>query len=69
MRMNKLFDLVLSCQAILWLVEVAIFIVIITVLIWAAAIPWWYVLALAGAAIVLITLAVANLRLWLLRRD
>ena len=69
MRMNKLFDLVLSCQAILWLVEVTIFIVIITVLIWAAAIPWWYVLALAGAAIVLITLAVANLRLWLLRRN
>ena len=69
MRMNKLFDLVLSCQAILWLVEVAIIIVIITVLIWAAAIPWSYILALAGAAIVLITLAVANLRLWLLRRD
>jgi hypothetical protein len=69
MRMNKLFDLVLSCQAILWLIEVAIFIVVITVLIWAAAIPWWYVLALAGAAIVLIALAVANLRLWFLRRE
>lgn len=69
MRMNKLFDLVLSCQAILWLVEIAIFIVVITVSIWAAAIPWWYVLALAGAAIVLIALAVANLRLWFLRRE
>jgi hypothetical protein len=68
MRMNKLFDLVLSCQAILWLIEVAIFIVVISVLIWAA-IPWWYVLALAGAAIVLIALAVANLRLWFLRRE
>jgi hypothetical protein len=41
MRMNKLFDLVLSCQAILWLIEVAIFVVVITVSIWAAAIPWW----------------------------
>ena len=69
MRMKKLFDLVLSCQAILWLVEVAIFIVVITVSIWAKAIPWWYVLALAGAAIVLIALAVANLRLWFLRRE
>ena len=69
MRMNKLFDLVLSCQAILWLVEVAIFIVVITVSIWAPAIPWWYVLALAGATIVLIALAVANIRLWFLRRE
>jgi hypothetical protein len=69
MRMNKLFDLVLSCQAILWLVEVAIFIVVITASIWAAAIPWWYVLALGGAAIVLIALAIANLRFWFLRRE
>ena len=69
MRMKKLFDLVLSCQAILWLVEIAIFIVVITVSIWATAIPWWYVLALAGAAIVMIALAVANLRLWFLRRE
>lgn len=67
--MNKLFDLVLSCQAIFWLVEVAIFVVVITVSIWAAAIPSWYVLAVAGAAIVLIALAVANLRLWFLRRE
>lgn len=69
MRMHKLFARVLSYQAILWLVEVAIFIVVISVSIWAAAIPWWYVLALAAAAIVLIALAVANLRAWFLRRE
>jgi hypothetical protein len=64
MRANEFFDLVLSFETTIWVVEVILFLVVVFALILAAEMPWWGVLGLIGAAVLLTCLVYVNVRLW-----